>query len=253
MNNIRRFLDPSLRCALSFAACAVAAAQQNSPVPVVTAPPPAEATLAVTVTDNAVVTPIAKPVRLSAGLDEILRLNKAGVEEGVVLAFIQTSPIAYYPTAQEIVILRERGITAPVLTALLQHGAEVRQHNATANANAAAAAPAATAPPPVPEPTPVNPPAVYAASSPTVIYTGYPSYDYGYGGYYGYYPGYASYYGRGGYGYYGGYFPGISVGIGFGGHYGGHYGGYYGSHYGGHFGGHVSTIHASGGFHASHH
>ena len=167
------------------------------------------------------------------------------MDESVVLAFIQSSPIAYYPTAQEILVLRERGISAPVLEALLQHGAEVRQR--TAAAAATPATPQVGNPASVPEPVRVySGPANYEASSPTVIYPGYPSYSYSSYYYPYYYSRYSYCYPRS-YGYYGGGYPGISVGIGFG------FGGRYGGYYGGHYGGHASTVHVSGGggFHGS--
>ena len=239
MKSIRRFLDPSLRWAWGFVACAAFGAERNPAVPVVIAPSPGAAVSAAEKPGPATAAQDSRPARLSAGLDEILRLHQAGVEESVVLAFIQNSPIAYYPTAQEVVTLRDRGITAPVLTALLQHGAEVRLRNAAAIASSPTA-PAATTPPPVPEPVRVASaaPVVYETRSPAVIYSSYPSYSYSFGGGYSPYY-YSSCYSRGSYGYFGGFFPGISVGLGFGGRFGGH------------SGGHVSTIHGS--FHGGRH
>ena len=179
-----------------------------------------------------------KTMALSPGLDEIVKLKKAGVEDAVILSFIQSSPIAYRPGAQEILELRDSGVSTPIITAMLQHGGELRQRAAetAAQTQPAPPAPAATTPAAVPEPTPVQaPPAYYATptvypvSSPTVIYTGYPSYGYGYGGCY---PGYYSGYPR--LGLYGGFYPSLSLGFRFG---GGHFGGYYGARFGG-YGGH---------------
>src|SRR5690349_23913031 len=50
--------------------------------------------------------------RFSAGLDDVVKLTKAGVEESVILAFVQSSTIAYRPNAQEIVRLRELGVSS---------------------------------------------------------------------------------------------------------------------------------------------
>ncbi len=223
MKNNRRLLDVPLFCLLGLTCCAaLAAAERNAGVPVVYAAPP-DATTAI---DPKAVPPTHndKPVRLSAGLDEILKLNKSGVEESVILAFIESSPIAYYATADEIVTLRERGLSAPVLAALLRHGTEVRQREAAARAVEINSAPAPEAtstvnPPPVPEPVRVDSEAtVYSAHSPAAIYSGYP-------GYYPYYPRYSGW-----------WYPSFSLGIGFGG-YGGHHGG---------------TVHSSVGFHGGH-
>ena len=70
--------------------------------------------------------------RLSAGLDEIVKLAKAGVDESVILAFIQSSSVAYRPSAPEIIKLRELGISSAITTALLRRGDEVRQRAAEA-------------------------------------------------------------------------------------------------------------------------
>lgn len=245
-------LSPIFLCGLMAGLCpvlpAARAADNASPaVPVFAAPPQAAAGKGQPVpaagsTDAVKASQVPKAPRLSSGLDEIVRLSKAGVEEGVILAFIQNSPVAYRPSAQEILALRESGISSPILTAVLQHGAELRQRTAEAPPQPAAPAPAGANPPAVPEPTRVQPstvyygdPAAYSVTSPTVVYASSPGYSYGYGGYY--YPRYSSCYS--GVGFYGGFFPGISVGFGFGGRSGGHYGG------------HVSTVRGGfrGGFH----
>src|SRR5262249_39735257 len=72
-------------------------------------------------------TEAAKPVRLSSGLDEVVKLTKAGVDESVILAFVQNSSVAYHPSAQEIIKLRELGISSAVITALLHRGEELHQ------------------------------------------------------------------------------------------------------------------------------
>ena len=160
---------------------------------------------------------------LSWGLEDIVKLSKAGVDEPVILAYIQNSGVGYNPTAQDVIQLRGLGVSAQITTDLMQRGSEVRQAatvEAQNQAQAAAAAPAQPAP-------------VYAAPSAdvapvsTVTYIGYssrPSYAYSYGGYcaptYYSYPYYPRYYGFCGY-------PRVSFGVSFGGGYhGGHHGGY---------------------------
>ncbi|MEY2410541.1 MAG: hypothetical protein QOF48_3211 [Verrucomicrobiota bacterium] len=210
-------------------------------VPVFVAPPSAEnAPKAAAVENQNGAGAVAGEVRLSAGLDEIVRLNKAGVEESVILAFIQASPISYHPTAREILLLREKGISSAVLTTMLRHVGEVRP--------AVQAPPPQTTPaaPPVPEPVRVQSTAVYYnepvvySPSPAVVYAPYPYYGYGYG--YGYgYPRYSSCYS--GSAFYGGFFPGVSLRFGFG-----------GGHSSAHFGSHVSSFSGGfrGGFHGGH-
>ncbi len=203
---------------------------QKSAVPVYTVPAPGRAAPADVETNTSKVKQMLKAISLSPGLDEILKLHKAGVDDSVLLSFIQNSSVAYRPSAQEILELRENGISTPVITALLQHGGELRQRDAEAAAQSQppAPAPAVSTPPAVPSPTPVQPAAYYAAptvypvSSPTVVYAPYPVYSYPYGGCY--YPRYYT-----GLGFYGGFYPSISLGLRFGGgHLSGHFGGYHG-------------------------
>jgi hypothetical protein len=157
----------------------------------------------------------------------------------VIKTYIQNSPTAYHLSAAEIIALRDHGLGADILTAMLQHGAEMR-------AQAMRAAPAATGPsalqatPGTANPyapaydyggQPVYPAYTYPYSDSSYLYPysdGYPVYGYGayncgyywpwcwpslyfgcypYGGYWGY-PycsfgyGYPYGYGRYGYGYY---------------------------------------------------
>jgi hypothetical protein len=178
-----------------------------------------------------------KTVRLSVGVDDVVKLVKAGVDESVVLAFIASSPVAYHPNAQEIIRLRELGISSPVISAMLQRGEEIRiraTEAREAELRNAPAAPPPTAPAPADQPNsssapaPVAPAVVYA--SPAYSYA--PVASYPYGSYY--YPRSYSYYPR--VGYYGSYYPRASFSVGFhGGHGGLHVSGIHG---GVHFGGH---------------
>jgi cytoskeletal protein RodZ len=162
--------------------------------------------------------------KLSWGLDDIVKLSKAGVDESVILSYIQHSGVGYNPTAQDVIQLRELGVSAQITTVLMQRGGEVRQAS-TVEAQKQAQATAAAAPA---QPEPVYAaPSTDAAPVSTVTYIGYssrPNYAYSYGGYcaptyyaYPYYPRY--------YGFYG--YPRVSFGVSFGGGYhGGHHGSY---------------------------
>ncbi len=183
-----------------------------------------------------------KAPRLSWGLDDVVKLSKAGVDESVIQSYIQNSGVGYNPTAQDIIQLRELGVSPQIAAALMQRGSEVRQTATVeaqkqAQAAAPAAAPAQAAPV-------YTAPATYEAPASTVTYIGYPSYAYSYGGYYG--PSYYSYpYYPRYYGYYGGFYPGVSVGFRFGSGYSGGHGGYHGGYHGGSHGG----SHGGGGHH----
>jgi hypothetical protein len=119
-------------------------------------------------------------------LDEIAQLTKAGVGDPVILTYIQNSETAYNVNAQDIIKLRDQGVSSEVTTALIQRGMEVRQAAQEATkqvqATAVAASPTdqapsvgeVTAPAPVQYvTTPVQP-----ASTVSVTYFGSPSYSY---------------------------------------------------------------------------
>ena len=149
----------------------------------------------------------------SGTVGEVVKLAQSGVDESVVLAYVKNSPQAFNPGADEIIRLRDAGISSQVLTAMLQRGGELRQQ---------AVAAAAAAPQPMP---PMQPPSTagYAtegapqayptysapdesAPASTVYYlsSGYPTYSYPYSYSY-YYPGYSYVYGGYYYPYY--YYP----------------------------------------------
>jgi hypothetical protein len=129
--------------------------------------------------------------KYSFGVDEIAKMHQGGVEQDVILNYIESSNIPYHPNAEEVVRLHELGVPPQVITALIRHGAKVQQQAAAAYAQnqqrtteeaKAAAATGNTYSAPV-----------YAAPAPTVTYNyAYP--DYGYGAYPVYsYPAFYSY------------------------------------------------------------
>ncbi|MSU57290.1 MAG: hypothetical protein EXS35_03760 [Pedosphaera sp.] len=136
--------------------------------------------------------PTARSPALSTGLDDVVKLAKAGVDESVILAFVRNSGTAYTPTAQDVIQLREAGVSAQVTTTLMQHGAEVRQLAAESYQRTQPAAPAAPAPAATSQPVIVYSAAPsYVAPVSTVTVIGYPRNDYysypvsySYGGYY---------------------------------------------------------------------
>lgn len=153
----------------------------------------------------------ASPPVFSAGVGDIVKMVDAKVDPQVIRAYIQSSPTAYNPSANEIILLKNRGVQPELLTAMLQRGAEVRAQRSKV---AQPAAPAPTA-------TPQYAPAYVAGSQPvyqsydyaqpvaySYPYYTYPSTVYYTGGYGGYYPYYwpSFYFGWGG-GWGGGCYP----------------------------------------------
>jgi hypothetical protein len=236
-------------------------------------PAPARPSAAAVIVTNKSTGPAsAKAPYLSAGLPEIVKMHKAGVDASVLMAFVQNSPVAYHPSAKEIIYLRDQGLSSEIISALLRRGGELRDRAAEAAREERSRT--APAPAPVAPPAPASPaPPQAAASTPVVVYANstypvyttptyvsYASYGYGVPAYYGnsyYRPSCYSYragcypYAYGGYrsswypSFYAGYRSGCYSGWGFGVGYGG--GRYYG-HGGGHYYGHGGGYRFAGGW-----
>ena len=183
---------------------------------------------------QAATAPTAPMARLSPGIADIVKMVDAKIDPQVIKTYIQNSPTAYNPSATEIIALKDQGVGSEILTAMLQHGAEVRAQSM----RAAQAAPGAAAPQTFPGG--VNP----YAPAPGYDYSAqpvYPNYSYSYPDYSDAYPAYAYPYPAYGWGYpWPYYWPSFYAGFGsypFGGYRGypyrahGYYGrGYYGGH-----------------------
>jgi len=78
--------------------------------------------------------------RPSAGMDEMLKMLKAGVSKDVIKTYIETAQVVTPPTATEIVSLKEHGLPDDLTMALIKRGAELSARaNQTAATNAAPA------------------------------------------------------------------------------------------------------------------
>ena len=205
---------------------------------------------------------------LAYGVPQILKLAQAKVTDDVIIAYIHNSGGSYGLDADQIIYLRQQGISDKVLTTMLAQPRPASGAVSTAPSPAnsyVTQAPVAYAPPAPADYQAAPSSSVYVIPNNQIYYsTWYPScypyyfypyvsFSYGCGG--GYYGG--CYY-RGGYcggGYYHGYRGGYCYGNGYhGGNYGyaggGHYGGYHGS--GNYHGGVASAGHSAsfgGGFH----
>ncbi len=65
-------------------------------------------------------------VRHSAGVEEILKMAQAGVSMEVIKTYIESSPVAYDPSPDDLIALKERGIPDDVTMALVKRGAALR-------------------------------------------------------------------------------------------------------------------------------
>ena len=115
--------------------------------------------------------------KYSAGIADVLKMVDAGVSKDVIKTYIENSPVAYRPSADEIIALHERGVSGEIITALLHRGAEVR-------AKLAQAMQASQSPPvrSAPQATGSYAPAANYAPAPQLVYQDY-SYAYSYPAY----------------------------------------------------------------------
>lgn len=100
---------------------------------------------------------------LSAGASEVVRLAEAGTTDDVLLAYIQNANSPFSLTADQILYLRDIGVSQPAITAMLNRDNALRNQPQTYTYNQTAY------PPTVPPPAPIQPAAAPAVeSAPTV-------------------------------------------------------------------------------------
>ena len=61
----------------------------------------------------------------SLGVDDILKMARAGVSADVIKAYVENSPIAYSLKAADIIALKEQGVPDDITKALVKRGAEL--------------------------------------------------------------------------------------------------------------------------------
>jgi hypothetical protein len=139
----------------------------------------------------------AQRLKIASPIEEIVQLNQSGVGDPVIVNYIQNSDRTYRLNAQDIIKLRDQGVSTEVTTALIQRGAEQRQATAEADnqrqateATTVAVAPTYQTPP---AETPASAVTYYEPVEPrsTVSVTYFGSSGYGFSS--GCYPGYRYY------------------------------------------------------------
>ena len=131
---------------------------QPQPVPIAVDPPPGQVISA---------GPQASEPTLSPGVAEVIRLAQSGVGEEVVLAYIQNSSEPFNLNADQILYLKDLGISSQVTTAMLNRDAVLQSQPQIAQAS-----PPPSEPPPqptVPVEAPLTPPPVEVAPPPTQV------------------------------------------------------------------------------------
>jgi hypothetical protein len=92
---------------------------------------------------SAAVQPGAPSKPFSPAVEQVLKLQRGGVDEAVILNYVENSRDRYPLTAEEIIQLKQLGVAAPVLSAMIQH---------TTPANGVAAPPETSQPAPASQP-----------------------------------------------------------------------------------------------------
>lgn len=82
---------------------------------------------------GAVATTAVTPVRLPPALAEVAKLSDAGVDPKVIKAYIDASAYAYNPSPDQIIALKNHGVSDDLIEVLIHHGTQVRQQLAQQN------------------------------------------------------------------------------------------------------------------------
>jgi hypothetical protein len=82
--------------------------------------PMASARVNASATDN----PLPARARLSPWTTEIVKLAQAGIDDGVMLSFVDNTPGTFNLGADQIIDLSDLGVSSQVITAMLEHDAE---------------------------------------------------------------------------------------------------------------------------------
>jgi hypothetical protein len=112
------------------------------------------------------------PPNLPAGVQDIIKLSKAGITEDVVLAQVKNAGVSYNLSADQIIYLSNQGVSQNVIKALLQSSGTPAPANTspTSVAPVVPAAPPGTAPGVPPGPTPGAPSVTAPPGTPPVSY-----------------------------------------------------------------------------------
>jgi hypothetical protein len=122
----------------------------------------------------------AVPASLSPAAAEVVRLGTSGVGDEVILAYIQNSQDLFNLSADDVLYLKDIGLSPEVVSAMLNHDTALRNPpppSALAATNPPPIAPAPAAPAPTPqmapvpavEPAPVAPPEAATAVAPVYV------------------------------------------------------------------------------------
>ncbi|MCL5099052.1 MAG: hypothetical protein M1608_16260 [Candidatus Omnitrophica bacterium] len=104
------------------------------------------------------------PAKVSPGLSDIVELAQSGVDQSVILSYINNSLKTYHPTSSDIIYLRDIGLSSEVISALINHTGESPQETSSASVQVSSQ-PAVTTTTGAPVlPAPAAPPAVSSSA-----------------------------------------------------------------------------------------
>src|SRR5262249_44120963 len=78
--------------------------------------------------------PAIAPTNIPPAIAEVIRLAESGVGDDVVLAYIQNSQVTFNLGADDVLYLRDVGVSSVVITAMLNHDTTLR-NQVSANTN----------------------------------------------------------------------------------------------------------------------
>jgi hypothetical protein len=120
------------------------------------------------------------PATLSPGAAEVVRLATSGVTDDVVLAFIQNSQAPFTLSANDVLYLKDLGLSPQVTSAMISHDSTLRGQAQAYAPAPSGPAPAAAVPPPSPVMAPTAAPAATVAAAPAPVYVSSPPADVSY-------------------------------------------------------------------------
>src|SRR5260370_8345785 len=120
--------------------------------------------------------PIQGTARVAANISpataEVVRLAEAGTSEDVILAYVQNAQSSFNLSSDNILYLKDVGLTSPVITAMLNRDNTLRNQTQQYRYDQKLyppANPAPSAPPPLPAPPDAPPVSEPAAPAPTAV------------------------------------------------------------------------------------
>jgi len=72
----------------------------------------------------------AMPMSFPSGVTEVMKLFKGGIPADIMLSYINSSPLSFYLSADNIIALQQQGVPGPVLTAMIHRYGELQRQTA---------------------------------------------------------------------------------------------------------------------------